>query len=146
MFSEFLSASLAGPFLYFMIEDMGVGQGPDGGGEATVGFWSGIVSSVFFLSQFLTSLLWVSAADRHGRRAVLFASLLGNAVFIALFGTCGNLASAICVRLGQGVFNGAVGVARSAVKDISDASNESRAFSYMGLGASFFRRFTVHLR
>lgn len=70
MFGEFLSASLSSPFLYLsalhsfvafatrsliapltarssvcsMIEDFGVGQGPGGGGEATVGFWTGVVS------------------------------------------------------------------------------------------------------
>ncbi|KAI5479840.1 major facilitator superfamily protein [Pseudohyphozyma bogoriensis] len=133
MFGEFLSASTSSPFLYFMIEDFGVGQGPGGGGEAAVGFWSGIVGSVFFLSQFLTSLLWVSVAEKHGRRAVLFASLLGNALSLVAFGTSKNLGTAICVRLTMGLFNGAVGVARSAVQNITDSSNESRAFTYMGL-------------
>ncbi|KAL8292602.1 hypothetical protein RQP46_001214 [Phenoliferia psychrophenolica] len=118
---------------YFMIEDFGVGQGPGGGGEAAVGFWSGIVSSVFFLSQFLTSLLWVSVAEKHGRRAVLFSSLLGNAVTLALFGTSKNLGTALSCRLAMGIFNGAVGVARSAVQSITDPTNESRAFTYMGL-------------
>ncbi|SCV73276.1 BQ2448_7202 [Microbotryum intermedium] len=138
MFGEFLSASLSSPFLYFMIEGFGVGQGPEGGGEAVVGFWTGVVSSVFFLSQFLTSLLWVSVAEKHGRRAVLFTSLLGNGVTLMLFGTSKNLGTAISVRLGMGLFNGkftrcAVGVARSAVQAITDSSNESQAFTYMGL-------------
>lgn len=44
LFGEFLSASLSSPFMYFMIEDFGVGAGPDGGGEALVGFWTGVVS------------------------------------------------------------------------------------------------------
>lgn len=44
MMGEFLSASVASPFLYFMVESFGVGQGPDGGGEAAVGAWSGVVS------------------------------------------------------------------------------------------------------
>ena len=106
MFSEFLSASTAGPFLFFLLESFGVGQGENGGGEAAVGFWCGIVGASFFLSQFLTSLLWVSIAQKHGRRAVLLASLLGNAVTLAMFGTSKNLATAISIRLLQGVFNG----------------------------------------
>jgi hypothetical protein len=44
MMGEFLSASVASPFLYFMVESFGVGQGPEGGGEAAVGAWSGVVS------------------------------------------------------------------------------------------------------
>jgi hypothetical protein len=40
MVGEFLSASVGGPFLFFMLEDLGV---PGGGGESAVGFWAGIV-------------------------------------------------------------------------------------------------------
>ncbi|KAM0787506.1 hypothetical protein ACM66B_003578 [Microbotryomycetes sp. NB124-2] len=133
MFGEFLSASLSSPFLYFMVESFGVGQGPNGGGEAEVGFWTGIVSSVFFLSQFLTSLLWMSVAEKHGRRAVLFASLVGNGLSVIAFGTSKNLASAITIRFTMGLFNGAIGVARSAVQSVTDSSNEARAFTYVGL-------------
>ncbi|KAK4056045.1 hypothetical protein OIO90_003040 [Microbotryomycetes sp. JL221] len=127
MFGEFLSASLSSPFLYFMIESFGVGQGPEGGGEATVGFWTGIVS------QFLTSLLWMSVAEKHGRRAVLFSSLIGNGLAVIAFGTSKNLASAITTRFAMGLFNGAVGVARSAVQSVTDPTNEARAITYMGL-------------
>ncbi|KAK4051245.1 hypothetical protein OIV83_003067 [Microbotryomycetes sp. JL201] len=133
MFGEFLSASLSSPFLYFMIESFGVGQGDNGGGEAEVGFWTGIVSSVFFLSQFLTSLLWMSVAEKHGRRAVLLTSLIGNGLAVITFGTSKNLASAITIRFTMGLFNGAIGVARSAVQSVTDSTNETRAFTYMGL-------------
>lgn len=88
---------------------------------------------MFFLSQFLTSLLWVSVANKHGRRVVLFASLLGNGLSLMAFGTSKNLESAIATRLAMGLFNGAVGVARSAVGDLTDATNSGRAYTYMGL-------------
>lgn len=50
-----------------------------------------------------------------------------------LFGTSKNLGTAICIRLAMGLFNGAVGVARGAVQNITDPSNEGRAFTLMGL-------------
>ncbi|PLW34425.1 hypothetical protein PCANC_20207 [Puccinia coronata f. sp. avenae] len=128
MISEFLSASVSGPFIFFMIEDFGVG-----GGEAAVGFWAGIVSSVFFLSQFLTSLLWSNVSNKHGRRIVLFSSLLGNAITLILFGSSTSLGMAICARLGQGIFNGAIGVARGAVRDLTDSTNEGSAIAWIGL-------------
>ncbi|KAI9629006.1 hypothetical protein KEM48_011218 [Puccinia striiformis f. sp. tritici PST-130] len=128
MISEFLSASVSGPFIFFMIEDFGVG-----GGEAAVGFWAGIVSSVFFLSQFLTSLLWSNVSNKHGRRVVLFSSLLGNAITLILFGSSTSLGMAICARLGQGIFNGAIGVARGAVRDLTDSTNEGSAIAWIGL-------------
>ncbi|TKY89559.1 hypothetical protein EX895_001344 [Sporisorium graminicola] len=125
-FGEFSSAGVAGPFLFFMIEDFGVG------GESEVGFWAGIVSASFFFAQFLTSLMWASVADKRGRRFVLAISLLGNAVTMMLFGTSRNLGTAIFIRLAQGFFNGAVGVAKGAIRDITDETNEGRAYAQMG--------------
>lgn len=40
---------------------------------------------------------------------------------------------AICARLGQGLFNGAIGVARGAVRDLTDSTNEGRAIAWIGL-------------
>lgn len=125
-FGEFSSAGVAGPFLFFMIEDFGVG------GESDVGFWAGIVSASFFFAQFLTSLMWASVAGKRGRRFVLAISLLGNALTMVLFGTSQNLGSAIFIRLAQGFFNGAVGVAKGAIRDITDDTNEGRAYALMG--------------
>ena len=125
-FGEFSSAGVAGPFLFFMIEDFGVG------GESDVGFWAGIVSASFFFAQFLTSLMWASVADKRGRRFVLAISLLGNAITMMLFGTSQNLGTAIFIRLAQGFFNGAVGVAKGAIRDITDETNEGRAYAQMG--------------
>lgn len=125
-FGEFSSAGVAGPFLLFQIESFHVG------GEGDVGYWAGVVASVFFFAQFLTSLLWASAAQKHGRRAVLFVSLLGNAVSLVLFGMSTNLRFAISVRLAQGLFNGAVGVAKGAVRDLTDETNEGRAMAQLG--------------
>ncbi|GAA5861853.1 hypothetical protein JCM1840_006855 [Sporobolomyces johnsonii] len=133
LFGEFLSASISSPFLFFMVESFGVGQGPNGGGESAVSLWTGVVAAVFFLSQFSTALLWVSVAEKHGRRAVLFASLIGNGLTVMAFGTSKNLGSAICIRLAMGLFNGAVGVARSAVQAVTDDTNRSTAYTYVGL-------------
>ncbi|CAD6887054.1 unnamed protein product [Tilletia controversa] len=126
IFGEFSSAGVAGPFLFFMIGEFDVG------GEAEVGFWAGIVSAVFFFAQFLTSMLWASVANKHGRKVVLLVSLLGNCATLILFGTSKNLKTAILVRLTQGLFNGAVGVAKGAVRDLTDPTNEARAYGIMG--------------
>lgn len=125
-FGEFSSAGVAGPFLFFQIDSFNVG------GEKEVAKWAGIVSAVFFFAQFLTSLLWASAAQKHGRRAVLLVSLIGNAVSLVVFGMSTNIKMAISVRLAQGLFNGAVGVAKGAVRDLTDETNEGRAMGQLG--------------
>jgi len=126
IFGEFCSSGVSGPFLYFMIDGFQIGD------ESRVGFWAGIVAATFFFAQFLTSLLWQSAAERHGRLAVLRVSLVGNTLALVAFGLSPNLGTAMLTRFLQGFFNGAVGVAKGAVRDLTDESNESRAYAQMG--------------
>ncbi|KAG7094682.1 hypothetical protein E1B28_005502 [Marasmius oreades] len=146
MLGEFLSANVSAPFLLFMVKGelalkpcssglesllstSGFGKITD---EAEIAFWTGILVATFFLTQFLTSLLWATVAEKHGRRLVLVVSLLGSALTCATFGTSTSLPQAICIRLLQGIFAGAVGVARGSVSFISDATNEGRAYAILG--------------
>jgi MFS family permease len=78
-----------------------------------------------------------TVADKHGRRFVLVVSLLGSAVTCVIFGTCTTLKEAICVRLLQGVFAGAVGVARGSVSFVTDPTNEGRAYAILGSAIAF---------
>ncbi|KAH8925363.1 MFS general substrate transporter [Atractiella rhizophila] len=133
MIGEFLSASVAGPFLFFMIEGFFRESGEaEEGLESKVGLWAGIVASTFFLSQLLTSLLWASIGRKHGRRVVLMSSLAGNTISLLLFGTSAFAFPLLLIRFAQGLFNGAVGVARGVVKDVTDTTNEQRAYALVG--------------
>ncbi|EGO03767.1 hypothetical protein SERLA73DRAFT_102048 [Serpula lacrymans var. lacrymans S7.3] len=127
MLGEFLSANVSTPFMLFMVK--GFGEFHD---EADIAFWTGILVATFFLTQFLTSLLWATVADKHGQRSVLVVSLLGSAVTCAMFGTSTTLRQAIAIRLLQGIFAGAVGVARGCVTVVTDTTNEGRAYAIMG--------------
>ncbi|KAJ6595888.1 hypothetical protein DFH09DRAFT_1135898 [Mycena vulgaris] len=127
MLGEFLSANVSTPFVLFMVKGFG-----DFTDDAEIAFWTGILVSTFFLTQFLTAILWATVADRHGRRFVLVVSLLGSAITCVIFGTCTTLQEAICVRLLQGIFAGAVGVARGSVSFVTDPTNEGRAYAILG--------------
>lgn len=59
-------------------------------------------------------------------------SLLGSAITCLSFGTSTTLQQAICLRLLQGIFAGAVGVARGSVAFVTDATNEGRAYAILG--------------
>ncbi|WWC94943.1 hypothetical protein V866_001795 [Kwoniella sp. B9012] len=139
MLSELLSANLCTPFLLKMVEGFFIlsGREKNSETEAAVGLWTGNLVSVFFITQFFTSLLWSSIADRHGRRAVLVASLLGSAIALTIFGTSESLPEAICVRLIQGIFGGAVGVFRGSIRDLTDDTNASRAYAVLGFSWGF---------
>lgn len=69
---------------------------------------------------------------------VLVLSLLGSAVTCFIFGTSTTLRQAIVIRLAQGVFAGAVGVARGSVAFVTDATNEGRAYAILGYVIAFF--------
>ncbi|KAJ9116389.1 hypothetical protein QFC22_004830 [Naganishia vaughanmartiniae] len=139
MMSEFVAANVSTPFLLQMVEDFfrDGSDSPPSDMEAKVGLWTGNLVSVFFVTQFLTSVLWSQVADKYGRRAVLFSSLLGGAVFLMLFGMSKSLAVAILIRLAQGVFGGAVGVYRGSIRDITDSTNETRAYAILGFSWGF---------
>ena len=127
LLGEFLTANVSTPFLLFMVE--GFHEFPEG---SDVGFATGLLVSTFFFTQFMTSLLWATVADKYGQRLVLFVSLLGSSVTCAMFGTSTSLKQAIVIRMMQGVFAGAIGVARGCVTVISDPSNEARAYAILG--------------
>ena len=139
MLSELLAANLCTPFLLRMVERFYHADGREKNSEteAAVGLWTGNLVSVFFITQFLTSLLWSSIADRHGRRAVIVASLAGSAIALVTFGTSESLPEAICVRLVQGIFGGAVGVFRGSIRDLTDDTNATRAYAILGFSWGF---------
>ncbi|KAJ4464939.1 hypothetical protein J3R30DRAFT_3317651 [Lentinula aciculospora] len=126
MLGEFLSSNVSVPFLLFMVKEFGF---PD---EADAAFWTGILVATFFLGQFLTSLLWAAVAEIYGRRFVLIVTLFGSAASVTSFGLSKSIGQAICIRFVQGIFAGAVGVARGSVVFITDSSNEGRAYAILG--------------
>ena len=71
-------------------------------------------------------------ASKHNPRIVLTISLLGSAITCCLFGTSTSIEQAIAIRLMQGIFAGAIGVARGTVASITDQSNEGRAYAILG--------------
>ncbi|KAG8783404.1 hypothetical protein FRC16_002417, partial [Serendipita sp. 398] len=127
MLGEFLSANVSAPWVLFMVQSFNTGED-----EADVGYWTGVLCSMFFITQFATSLLWATAAEKHGRRTIISISLLGMAVTCTLFGTSRSYSQAVVIRLLQGVFGGAVGVGRSNVANVADVTNEGRAYAIMG--------------
>ncbi|CAE6441589.1 unnamed protein product [Rhizoctonia solani] len=126
LMGEFLSANVFTPWAFFLVESFGTFEPGD------VGLWTGILVSVFFIAQFLTSILWSSLSERFGRRIVLVTSLIGSGLTCIAFGMSKSFGFAITVRLLQGAFGGAVGVARGSIASISDSTNEAQAYAILG--------------
>lgn len=103
-----------------------------------VGFYVGIIASAFALAQFSTNFFWGWLSDRIGRKPVILTgTVLTSACFLA-FGFCKTLGQAVAVQLLMGLVNGNQGVVSTCLGEITDRSNQSRAFVYLpviyGLG------------
>ncbi|KAF8937692.1 hypothetical protein BGZ47_008910 [Haplosporangium gracile] len=90
------------------------------------------MSSSFFFAQFCTSIFWGYMSDRYGRRPILLLGLCGSSIACIFFGLSKSLVWAIISRSMCGLLNGNVGVAKSMLGEIADASNQSQAFSLFG--------------
>lgn len=106
--------------------------------EGQVGVYVGTIASSFALAQFTTNFFWGWLSDRIGRKpVVLIGTLLTAACFVA-FGFCRTLWQAILVQVLMGLVNGNQGVVSTCLGEITDRSNQSRAFIYLpviyGLG------------
>ncbi|KAL8773548.1 MAG: hypothetical protein Q9209_001653 [Squamulea sp. 1 TL-2023] len=103
-----------------------------------VGLYVGLIASSFALAQFATGFLWGWLSDRVGRKPVVLVGTFCTAACFLGFGFCRTLWQAIIVQVLMGLVNGNQGVVSTCLGEITDRSNQSRAFVYLpviyGLG------------
>ena len=130
--SEQTALNSISPYLPQMVStfpDVDVGQ---------VGLYVGVVASSFALAQFATNFFWGWLSDRIGRKPVILTGTLLTAACFVGFGFCKTLWQAIIVQVFMGLVNGNQGVVSTCLGEITDRTNQSRAFIYLpviyGLG------------
>ncbi|KAG9195351.1 hypothetical protein G6011_00472 [Alternaria panax] len=111
------------PYVNFMIERIGSVDKED------VGFYSGLVESLFSATQMCVMILWGKASDRYGRKPILVISLMGLAVATVLFGLSRSLWQMVLFRCLGGVFAGTVVTVRTMLSENSTKHTQARAFS-----------------
>ena len=107
--------------------------------SAQVGVYVGTIASAFALAQLVSNYFWGWASDKVGRKPViLIGTMLTAACFVA-FGFSRTLWQAILVQALMGLVNGNQGVVSTCLGEITDRSNQSKAFTWLpvlyGLGA-----------
>lgn len=98
--------------------------------DADVGFYSGLIESLFSLTQMIVMIFWGKAADRIGRKPVLIFSLAGVSVSTAIFGMAKTILQMIIFRCLSGVFAGTVVTIRTMISEHSTSKTQARAFSW----------------
>ncbi|KAG2360854.1 major facilitator superfamily domain-containing protein [Suillus spraguei] len=98
-----------------------------------IGFYSGLVESVFAISQLCSIYQWAKLSDVVGRRPVVFVGIIGLAITTLMFGLSKSLASVLVVRCLGGLFSGTIAVVHSVLGEITDSTNQMTALPIYGL-------------
>lgn len=125
-------ASLAEPVAYFSIFPFINAMIAETGSipEASVGFYSGMIESLFSLVQMVLMIFYGRMSDRLGRKPILVFSLAGVSIATALFGMSRTLWQMIMFRCLAGVFAGSVVTVRTMLSENSGKKTQGRAFAW----------------
>ncbi|KAJ7034771.1 major facilitator superfamily domain-containing protein [Mycena alexandri] len=111
------------PYINQLVMDLGIVDTP-----AQVGYYSGMIESIFAVTGLVAVLFWGILADDIGRRPVILIGCAGMAVGTMLFGFATAYPSILICRAIIGFFAGNGSVLPTAVGDITDASNKDTYF------------------
>ncbi|KAI9162837.1 major facilitator superfamily transporter [Paramyrothecium foliicola] len=101
-----------------------------------VGFYSGLIESIFSATQMFVLIFWGRLADRVGRKPVLIISLFGMAICPALFCMSKTIPQMFLFRSLAGVFSGSGLIIRTMIADHSTPKTQARAFSWFSFGGN----------
>ncbi|KAK2033813.1 major facilitator superfamily transporter [Colletotrichum zoysiae] len=114
-----------GPYLPQMVESFS--DIPD----AQTGLYVGILASAFALAQLSTNLLWGYLSDVVGRKpTMVLGTFMLSCCFVA-FGFCRTYWQIVAVHVAMGMLNGNAAVVPTVLGEVTDRSNQSRAFTWL---------------
>ncbi|KAJ7439037.1 MFS transporter [Mycena galericulata] len=118
------------PFINKMIHEQA------GVPETDVGFYAGLIESLFSMTQMLVMIGYGRVADRIGRKPVLVFSLCGVSVASAMFGLSKGVWQMILFRCLAGAFAGSVVTIRAMITENSTARTQAKAFSFFSFAGN----------
>lgn len=104
--------------------------------ESDVGFYSGLIESLFSATQVVVLIFWGRLADRIGRKPVLLCSLAGLTVGPVLFCMATTIPQMMLFRCLAGMFSGSDLIIRTMVSENSTPATQARAFSWFSVGGN----------
>ncbi|KAI1748774.1 MFS general substrate transporter [Xylaria castorea] len=96
-----------------------------------VGLYVGLLASSFALAQLATNLFWGYLSDIVGRKPIMLAGTSLLCVCFVLFGFCTRYYQIILVHVAMGLLNGNAAVVPSCLGELTDRSNQSKAFTWL---------------
>jgi MFS family permease len=95
--------------------------------------FGGMLGSLYSLLQFLVSPFLGRLSDRHGRRPLLIATILGNTIGYLTWAFSGSFALLVLSRVINGVMSGNFAVASAAIADSTTRATRARGMALIGV-------------
>lgn len=113
------------PYINQLIRELGI----TGGDDAAVGYYAGMIESLFFVGQALTVLRWARLSDRIGRKPVLVIGLSGICITMLCFGLSTTFWGLVISRCVCGFLNGNAVVMKTMMGELTDSTNMAQGFA-----------------
>ncbi|KAK3939727.1 major facilitator superfamily domain-containing protein [Diplogelasinospora grovesii] len=123
--SEQTALNSIGPYLPTMVASF------DEIPEGEEGLYVGLLASSFALAQLATNLFWGYLSDTAGRKPVVLLGTLLLMVCFVFFGFCATYVQLIAVHVAMGLLNGNAAVVPTCLGELTDRTNQSRAFTWL---------------
>ncbi|KAI0327954.1 MFS general substrate transporter [Cubamyces sp. BRFM 1775] len=115
------------PFINQLISELDI----TGGDEKKVGYYAGMIESIFFAMEALFVFQWSRLSDHIGRKPVLLVGVGGLCISMLCFGLSKTFLGLVVSRSLVGLLNGNTGVSKSMMGEITDETNIAQGFAWL---------------
>ncbi|KAH9902985.1 MFS general substrate transporter [Cubamyces lactineus] len=115
------------PFINQLVSELDI----TGGDEKKVGYYAGLIESLFFATEAMFIMQWSRISDRVGRKPVLLTGVGGLCISMLCFGLSKTFTALVVSRCIVGMLNGNIGVIKSMMAELTDSTNLAQGFALM---------------
>ena len=120
------------PFINQLVGELNI----TGGDDRKIGYYAGMIESLFYVTQAMTVFHYSRLSDRFGRKPVLLLGIFGLAVSMLFFGLSRTFLGLVLSRCITGALNGNIGVMKSMLGELTDATNMAQGFALIPIAFS----------
>ncbi|GJE96228.1 MFS general substrate transporter [Phanerochaete sordida] len=115
------------PFINQLVSELDI----TGGDPKKVGYYAGLVESLFFAAEAMFVLHWSRISDHIGRKPVLLIGMAGLCISMICFGLSKTYIALVLSRCLVGALNGNLGVIKSMMAELTDHTNMAQGFAWI---------------
>ncbi|RDX43402.1 MFS general substrate transporter [Lentinus brumalis] len=125
--AEPITSNCIFPFINQLVSELDI----TGGDQKKVGYYAGLIESIFFATEAMFVFQWSRLSDHIGRKPVLLVGVGGLAISMVCFGLSKTFLTLVISRSLVGMLNGNTGVMKSMMGELTDSTNIAQGFAYI---------------